>query len=40
MKSLYSLLAAAAVAFVGAVLFIYFGVFNVAADNPHTKPAY
>ena len=40
MKSLYSLLAAAVVAFVGAVLFIYCGVFNVAADNPHTKPVY
>ena len=25
---------------VGATAFVYFGVFNVAADDPHTKPVY
>lgn len=40
MKLFKILLGLAAVGLIGGVLFVYFGVFNVAADEPHSKPAY
>ena len=40
MKLLKTLLILAATGLIGGALFVYFGVFNVAADEPHSKPAY
>jgi mono/diheme cytochrome c family protein len=38
MRSIKSLLVVVVVALMGAVVFVYTGVFNVAADEPHSKP--
>lgn len=38
MKPVKLLLALAGFGLLGGILFIYFGVFNVAADEPHSKP--
>lgn len=38
MKLIKPLLGLAAIGVLGAVIFVYFGVFNTAADEPHSKP--
>ena len=40
MKTFKILLVLGAAGLIGGLLFIYSGVFNVAADDPHTKPFY
>ena len=40
MKTFKTLLVLGAAGLIGGLLFIYSGVFNVAADDPHTKPFY
>jgi mono/diheme cytochrome c family protein len=40
MKLLKALLILAAIGLAGWALFVYFGVYNIAADEPHSKPAY
>lgn len=40
MKPIYTLLIAGGIGLIGGVLFVYSGVFNVAADDPHSAPVY
>ena len=40
MKRFKILLLSSALSLIGGVLFVYLGVFNVAADDPHTRPMY
>lgn len=40
MKLFKTLLVLGAAGVIGGILFIYLGIFNVAADDPHTKPFY
>ncbi len=40
MKLIKAMLVLSGAGLIGGMLFVYLGVFNVAADDPHTKPVY